>query len=204
MNYIVEEQTYQEFFIDILRPYLDDGLEIITYLKVDSDLMRDIQVLNLSKNRIFVLFTLDEKFKEQNMLLKTLEEEEHNHFVLVVLNKENLLPTVVNRCIYYKNTKPRTIEMNEEIQNLVDKVVNDIGKASTANLFVLVKKVEEINCAKPIEQFLGLLTNAYGVDPKKYKKQLMATGKSYLRVKNTPILSRQIFTVLLLDLKEFL
>lgn len=200
MNYIIEVNDG----IEIVEMLLEDwkSKEIVMFEEVNSQEIRNLQELNMTKDRVFMVYGLDYKIKEQNMLLKTLEEENENDFLLFVENKNNLIPTIINRCQFLNRTKPKQIEMNEEVKTLTEKVVNHIHEASLHNLFVLLEKVKQINCQEQHLRFIELLTLEYGVDPMKNRNALAIVGKAHTQIKKAPQMKDSIFTVMLLDLKE--
>lgn len=114
--------------------------------KITLELLTEIAT---TATKIIYLIDLDQiTIKEQNMLLKILEDTGFNsYFILYAENTNNILPTVLNRCILFQ-LEPYTItqlntfltaEIPAELKSFLFTICNTPGKLISLNFNNLSK-----------------------------------------------------------------
>lgn len=144
----------------------------ILLLDITKELNNDY-ISEIYINPISVMYIIDcddIDIRQQNILLKILEEPLNNiYLVLLSSNDESLLPTVVNRCVKFKfenytkeilsnfvkdvdinileycDTPGQLVNLNTkiftELNNLCDKIVSHISVANYANTLSIANKI---------------------------------------------------------------
>ena len=155
----------------LIAKYIADrfNVELVDITKIiDNEVIDNIYRSSSINFYLIDLDELTEKFsdKNQNMILKFIEEPLSNAFILLLAeNKYTLLDTIVNRCIIFDLDKYSDEELlnftsNRDIIKLVrtpgkialcqdtiadmsilcNKIVNDLGKANFANALTIADK----------------------------------------------------------------
>lgn len=163
---------------------------------VNSDLliyentsMDDIRIAidnstNIYSHLFLVFEHLENSFKCQNAVLKLLEEPPINVTIFILTNDKNkLIPTIVNRCSYYKLDKYTREELsyfnNDEValdifdspkdlldvkevnlNNLINdcnKIIDCLDRASISNAFNLNKYLDEAENGYKLSLFISTL-----------------------------------------------
>lgn len=131
---------------------------------------------SLYKNIIYLFADIDIWSKASfSALLKLLEENSQNYFILTCRNIQNLPDTVVSRCIVYYmeqytadqignnycNNIGQTKLYSEELLNFVDKIIDRIDNTHISNVFNIENqlKLKESDNGFDFELFFTVLEN---------------------------------------------
>lgn len=178
----------------LIAKYIADrfNVELVDITKIiDNEVIDNIYRSSSINFYLIDLDELTEKFadKNQNMILKFIEEPLSNAFILLLAeNKYALLDTIVNRCIIFDLDKYSDEELlnftsNKDIIKLVrtpgkialcqdtisdmntlcNKIVNDLGKANFANALTIADKFNYSDEYDKfdVDIFLTLLINTF-------------------------------------------
>lgn len=174
--------------------------EISTRLNIDIEDITDSLTLETLDNisistspRIYLINSSNISIREQNIILKFLEEPLKNSYIILLCQAKNkLIPTVVNRCVCL------TFESytEEELRSFLSETISD-DILSFAHTPGMVMKIE----SSPIESMISLATQIFEkLRVASYSNILTIPNKLYYKEVKEELLEFDLFVYVLLNI----